>query len=74
MANQIGKTGFQRSQVFLVQIGLCTAAVMLQGANGSNDNNGVGIEACIAALDVQEFFGTQVGAEAGLGDHIIAQL
>ena len=73
MLEQVRQALFQRLQVLLVQVGLGHAAVMLQGAHRGHDDAGVGFQACQTALDVQELLGTQVGAEASLGDHIVAE-
>ena len=58
-------------------LGLCSsfgdAAVQLQGADRGHDHHGVGADARLAALDVHEFLGAEVGAEAGLGDGVLGQ-
>ena len=50
------------------------AAVVLQRADGGHDHHRVGLQARLAALDVEELLGAQVGAEAGLGHHVVGQL
>ena len=70
---QVGQALFEGLEVLLVEVGLGHAAVHLEGAGGGHDHHGVGREARHAALDVEELLGTQVGAEAGLGDHDVAQ-
>ena len=50
------------------------AAVHLEGAHGAGDDHATGREAAVAADDVHELLGAQVGAEAGLGDDVVGQL
>ena len=47
--------------------------MVLKGADGGNDDHSVGLETGIAALDIQELLGAQVGTEASLGDGVVAQ-
>ena len=74
MLQQVGQTLLQSLQVLVVQLGLGHAAVILQGADGGNDDHGVGVEPASAALDVQELLSAQVGSEASLGDGVVGQL
>ena len=37
-------------------------------------HHAVGLEPGFAAFDVEEFLGAEIGAEAGLGDHIVGEL
>src|SRR3546814_9416212 len=46
----------------------------LERADGGDDDRGRGLEASLAALDVEELFGAEIGAEAGLGDDVIGHL
>ena len=48
------------------------ARVRLEGADGRDEHGGVGRQARRAALDVEEPLGAHVGAEARLGDQVIA--
>ena len=73
MLQQVGQARLKRLQVFLVQVGLGNAAVVLQRANRGNHHNRIGLQAGKAALDVQELLCAQVGAEAGLGNAVVAQ-
>ena len=50
------------------------AAVHLERAHGRDDHRRAGVEAGLAALDVEELLGAEVGAEAGLGDDVVAEL
>ena len=70
---QVGKTLFQRLEVFLVQIRLGNAAMVLQCANCGNYHNGIRLQARKAALDVQEFLGSQVGTETSFSYRVVAQ-
>ena len=70
---QVGQAFFQGLQVFLIQVGLGRAAVVLEGADGGHHHHGGGGEPGQAALDIQKLFRPQVGAEAGLGDGVVPQ-
>ena len=50
------------------------AAVHLQGADRRDDDGGRRLQPGLAALDVEEFLGAEVGAEAGFGHHVIGKL
>ena len=47
--------------------------MVLERADRCHHDDGVGLQAGQAALDVQELLSAQVGAEAGLGDAVVAQ-
>ena len=74
MLEQVGQTLLQGLQVLAVQLGLGHAAVVLQGPDSGHDHNGGGLETCLAALDVDELLGAQVGGEAALGDGVVRHL
>ena len=74
MPGQVGAAGFQIFQIGHAQLLFGAAAVMFQCAHGGHDHHRRGRDARHAALDVQEFLGAQVRAEARLGDHIVRQL
>ncbi len=59
--------------VFVAKFILADAAMHLERANGSDDDGGAGVQPGQAAFDVEELFRPQIGAESGLGDHIIGQ-
>ena len=71
---QVGQALLQRLQVLLVQLGLGHAAVVLQRPHGGHDHHGGGLQAGLAALDVDELLCAQVGGEAGLRDCVVPQL
>jgi hypothetical protein len=48
--------------------------VHLQRTDGGDDDDAVGREPGLAAFDVDEFLGAEVGAEAGFGDDLIGEL
>ena len=73
VAAQIGQAGPDSVGVGLVQVSLGHAAVALEGPDGGHQDAGRGGDAGSAALDVQELLGAQIGAETGLGDHIVGQ-
>ena len=50
------------------------AAVHLQRPHGRDDDRRVGFEPGLAAFDVDEFLGAEIGTEPGLGDDVIGQL
>jgi hypothetical protein len=45
----------------------------LQRPHGRDDDRRVGLESGLAALDVEEFLGTEIGPEPGFGDDLIRQ-
>ena len=46
----------------------------LESAHGAGDDHGARRKAAVAAHDVHELLGAQVGGEAALGDHVVAEL
>src|SRR5690606_35922270 len=74
VAEQVDHALLDRFDVFLAEIGLGDAAVHLQRAHGGDDYHGRRLEAGLAALDVEELLGPQVGAEAGFGNDVVGQL
>ena len=46
----------------------------LEGPHGAGDDHAARREAAVAADDVHELLGAQVGAEAALGDHVVGEL
>ena len=74
MPLEVGHAALECGQILLAQRVLGDAAVHLERAHGGDDHRRVGLEAGLAALDVEELLRPQVGAEAGLGDHVVAEL
>ena len=74
VAAEIGAALLDRLDVFLAEIFLLDAAIHFHGAHGGDDDSGSRLEARLAALDVEEFFGAEIGAEAGLGDDVVGEL
>ena len=70
---EVGQALFKRLKVLTVELGLGHAAVILERADGRNDDDSVGVEARGAALDVEELLGAEVGGEAGFRDGVVAQ-
>ena len=68
---QVAQALFQGLEVLLLQGVLVGAAGQLEGLDGGHQHDAGGGQSGRAALDVHEFFGPQVGAEAGLGDHVV---
>ena len=60
--------------VLVLEVVLGDAAVHLERAHGGDDDRRGRLEAGLAALDVEELLGAQVGAEAGLGDDVVGEL
>ena len=67
MLEEVRQTLFKGFEVLVVQLGLGHAAVVLQGADGGDDDDGVGMEAGGAALDVEELLGAEVGGAVFTG-------
>ena len=67
-AHVVGVLGEQVGRQRLAGDDLELAAVRLQRSHRGDEHSGVGHEARVAALDVEEPLGAHVGAEAGLGD------
>ncbi len=63
-----------RRDVFGAEVVLGDAAVHLERADGGDDHHRVGLQPGLAALDVEELLGAEVGAEAGLGDDVVGEL
>ena len=74
MALQIGNAALDRVHVGGVEVSGLDAAVVLQCTQRGDHHAGVRAQARLAALDVNELLSAQVGTEAGLGDHVLAQL
>ena len=62
---QVGKALLQGFDIFFLQVLLVDAAVHLQGADRSDDDDSIRFDAGETALDVHELFGPQVGTETG---------
>ena len=71
-AHVVGVLGEQLGRQRLAGDDLELAAVGLQRPNGRHQHGRVGDHARVAALDVEEALGAHVGAEAGLGDEVVA--
>ena len=70
---QIGETPAQGCRVLRGQLGLIGAAVELQSPDRGHDHHCIRPQSRSAALDIQKFLGTQIGAEARLRYHIVPQ-
>ena len=68
---QIHKALCQCIQIFIGQICLRHTAVIFQRTHSCNQNNRIGLQACLTALDIKEFFSTQICTEACLCYNII---
>ncbi|MCY1298205.1 hypothetical protein D9M70_476790 [compost metagenome] len=74
MAPEVGTALAQGLQVFLAEIVLLHAAIHLDRSDGGDDHRGIGLQPRLAALDVEEFFCTEIGAEAGFRHDIVGEL
>ena len=71
---EVRDAGLERLQVFLAEIRHLDAAVVLDRAHRRDDHRRVRLEARLAALDVHELLGAEVGAEAAFGDDVVGEL
>jgi hypothetical protein len=71
---EVGDAGLERLHVFLRKVRDLDAAVVLDGAHGRDDHRRRRPQARLAALDVHELLGPEVGAEPGLGDDVVREL
>ncbi len=71
---RLAMPALERLQVLLLEVVLLDAAVHLQRADGGDQHHAVGLEPGLAALDVEEFFRAEIGAEAGFRHHIVGEL
>jgi hypothetical protein len=55
VAAQVAHAGLERLQIFLLEIVLLHAAVHFQRADGGDEHDAGGLEAGLAALDVENF-------------------
>ena len=65
---------FTAATFSVAEVVLGDAAVHLQRAHGRDDHRRGRLQAGLAALDVEELLGAEVGAEAGLGHHVVGEL
>jgi hypothetical protein len=65
---------FTASTFSLPRSSFLHAAIHLHGADGGDDDGGSRLQARLAALDVEELLGAEIGAETGFGDDIVGQL
>jgi hypothetical protein len=70
---EIGAALLDRLDVLLAEVFLLDAAIHLHGAHGGDDDRGRRLQAGLAALDVEELFRTEIGAETGFGDDIVGK-
>ena len=64
----------ERLQVFLAEVRDLDAAVVLDRAHRRDDHRRVRLQARLAALDVDELLGAEVGAEAAFGHDVVGEL
>ena len=64
----------ERLGVFLLEVLFLDAAVHLERADGGDQHHRVGRKPGLAALDVDEFLGAEIGAETRFGHYIVGEL
>ena len=74
MPLEIGEALLQSVEVLLLEIVLGHAAMHLERADGGDDHHAIRLEPGLAAFDVEELLGAEIGAEARFGHHIVAEL
>ena len=74
MPLKVGHAGFKRLEIFRLEVFFFYAAVHLQRANGRDKDDAIRRKAGLSAFNVEEFFGAQVGAEAGFRHYVIGKL
>src|SRR5260370_26832626 len=74
MRGEVAKSTRQGGDFFLPQHVACDAAVHFRGTDGRHDDSGVRPEPSLAAFYIEEFFGSEIGAEPRLGYDVIRQL
>ena len=74
MLLEVAAALFQSREIFFRKRILRHAAVQLQRLDGGNENGEAGGKTRKAALDIEELFRAEVGAEACLCYHIIREL
>ncbi len=74
VAREVDATLGDGRDVLVLELILRDAAVHLERAHGRHDHGRRRLQARLAALDVEELLGPEVGAEAGLGDDVVGKL
>ncbi len=74
MLHEVRKASFECLEILFVEIGLRNPAMMLEGTHGGDYDTGIGPETCHATGDVTELLSTEIRAEAGFRDDVIAKL
>ena len=74
VATEIGAAFLDRTDVLRTEILALDPAIHLERAYGRDDHRGVRGETGLAAFDVQELLGAQIGTKTGLGDHVVREL
>ncbi len=74
MAGKVDRPPSHRRDVLGGKLLAGNAAMHLERPHRGDDHRRVGPEPGHAALDVEELLGPQIGAEAGLGDRVVAEL
>ena len=74
VAAEIGAALLHRLDVFRAEVLLLDAAIHLHRPHGGHDHRRRRLQPGLAALDVEELFRPEIGAEAGFGDDIVGKL
>ena len=73
MATKVRTSRLHSSNIFPTEICLGDTTIHLHCSHRCHQHNHARRNARLAAFNVHEFFGTQIGAKASLGDNIIGQ-
>ena len=71
---EVYHAAIERGEILALQVRELDAAVVLERAHGGHDHRGAGLEARLAAHDIDELLRAQVGAESGLGHDVVGKL
>ena len=74
MSFKVDSSCLERIEIFARQLCLWNSAVIFKRSYSCDENHRVGRKPCLPALDVKEFFGSEIGSEACLGYSIVAKL
>jgi hypothetical protein len=73
VAAEVVQSLLDRFDILVAEIVLCHATMHLECANGGDDDRRGRSQASLAAFDVEELLGAEIGAEAGFRDDVVGQ-
>ncbi len=74
MNAEVRYTVFESLKILGADLGLRHSAVVFKGAAGRDQNDSRGLQTGAAALYIEEFFRSEIRAEARLGDAVVREL